>query len=370
MADCKRKITFSNGCVFTGEGFGADKQVLGPVSFNTAMVGYQELLSDPASLGEIMTMTYPLIGNYGLADEDYESHQCFAGGLLVREYNDIPSNFRYTKTLQDVMEDNGIPGIHGLDTRQITRMLRMEGRLKGLISDDALPHEQAMALLQAYEEPTNPVEQVSCKKLWYARTANFVYNVVALDLGIKRSVIQALNQRGCNVIILPFSTTAQEIQALRPDGLLISGGPGSPSHLPQVIDTVKALQGRLPMLGIGLGCQVLAVANGYEIFPMPGPGHHGGNHPVKNLETGKIEFTSQGHHQVVGKEPLCPSSLTVSHINLLDQSVEGLKDDSRRLLAVQYSPESAPGPQDSYYWFDQFITYIHHYQQERSALHA
>lgn len=369
MTRNRRKITFSNGTVFTGNGFGADVQAIGPVAFNTAMVGYQEILSTPASYGQLLVMTYPLIGNYGLADEDYESRLCPCGGLIVREYNDIPSNYRYTKTLQDMMEDCNIPGICDVDTRQITQMLRREGHITGLISAETLPQDEALHQLSHLVEPDNLVEKVSCKKLWYARTANFRYNVVALDLGIKNSLIKKLNTKGCNVTVVPYTTTPEEIMALRPDGLLISDGPGRPHGLTKVIALVKQLQGSLPLFAIDLGHQLLALANGATVVSMHS-GHHGGNHPVKNLLTGKIEFTAQSHQEVVEKSTFPKSSLHITHVNILDQSVEGLMDDARRILSLQYHPESAPGPQDSGYWFDQFVAYMDQFKQERGALHA
>lgn len=365
----RRKITFSNGTAFTGNGFGADVNAIGPVAFNTAMVGYQEILSAPASYGQIIVMTYPLIGNYGLADEDYESRLCCCGGLIVREYNDIPSNYRYTKTLQDVLEDCNIPGICDVDTRQITQMLRREGQMTALISKEDLPHEEAVKQLEHLVEPDNLVEKVSCKKLWYARTANFRYNVVALDLGIKTSIIKKLNAKGCNVIVVPYTTTAQEILALRPDGLLISDGPGRPHGLENVIQLIKQLQGSLPLFAVDLGHQLVALANGANIVPMH-CGHHGGNHPVKNLITGKVEFTSQSHHEVVEKSTFPKSSLEITHVNMMDQSVEGCMDLSRRILSLQYHPESAPGPQDGGYWFDAFIAHMDQFKLERGAVNA
>lgn len=369
MISNRRKITFSNGTAFTGNGFGANVSTIGPVAFHTAMVGYQEILSSPCGYGQIMVMTYPLIGNYGLADEDYESRLFACGGLIVREYNDIPSNYRYTKTLQDVMEDYAVPGICDVDTRQITQMLRREGQMTALISQESLPHQEAMHRLENLVEPTNLVEKVSCKKLWYARTANFRYNVVALDLGINNSIIKRLNAKGCNVIVVPYTTCAQEILALRPDGLLISDGPGQPHGLQTVIELIQSLQGLLPILAVDLGHQLVALANGGTVVPMH-CGHHGGNHPVKNLITGKIEFTSQSHQDVVEKSTFPQSSLKITHVNIIDHSVEGCIDELRGILSLQYHPESAPGPQDSGYWFEGFVANMDKFKQERGLENA
>ncbi len=369
MTAVKRKITFSNGRVFKGIGFGSMKDAIAPVIFNTSMVGYQEILSDPASFGQIILMTYPLIGNYGLADEDYESRLCSCKGLIVREYNDIPSNYRYTKTLQDVMEDYHTPGICNVDTRQITQMLRREGSLTAMITHEEVPHEEIMENLENFKQEEPLVPFVSCKKRWYARTANFKYNVVALDLGIKQSIIKTLNSKGCNVIVVPYNTPLGQIMALRPDGLLISDGPGSVKGLEEIVELLKSLQGSLPILAIGLGHQLLALANGGNIVPMV-VGHHGGNHPVKNLSTGKVDFTSQGHQWVVEKSTFPKGSLHITHVNVIDQSVEGMVDEKRGLLGVQYHPEGAPGPKDSLYWFDHLIAFMEKYQKERGALNG
>lgn len=364
-----RQLIFENGRVFTGLGFGAACDSIGEAVFNTAMVGYQEMISDPGCYGQTICATYPLIGNYGLSDEDYESRIPRLSGLIVREYNDIPSNYRYTKTLGDVLEEYGVPGVEGIDTRQVTKMLRSEGAMRVLITGMNCTPEEGLRRLQGEPVPHDQVAKVSCKKLWYSRTANYRYNVVAVDCGIKYNSIRRLNQKGCNVTIVPYDTKAEDILALRPDGLFISSGPGAPEDVPQVASLVRSLQGKLPLLGISLGHLIIALANGGAAYLLK-QGHHGGNHPVRNLQTGKVEITSQGHSYAIDSESLQGTPLTVTHVDLLDGTVEGLRSDAQKVLTVQYHPESAPGPQDSDYIFDQFIAMIESHCQERSNAHA
>lgn len=349
-----RKIVLENGQEFYGEGFGAQCDAINEIVFNTSMVGYQEIVSDPSYTNQMVVMTYPLIGNYGITDEDYETKIPTIGGMIVREYNDSPSNFRYTKTLSEILEENGIPGISGVDTRKITRMIRNEGSQKVMITDPQTPREEALAAMRAYELPKDGVARVSCKKKWYSRTANPAYHVVAVDCGIKLNIIRSLNKRGCNVTVVPFDTPAQEILNLKPDGVFLSNGPGDPEDVTPVIELVRVLRGKLPIFGICMGHQLISIACGAKTYKMKF-GHRGGNHPVKNLLTGKIEITSQNHSFAVDRESLGGTGLVPTHINLLDDTVEGAACPEDKLFSVQYHPESAPGPQDSGYLFDQFI---------------
>lgn len=349
-----RKIVLENGQEFYGEGFGAQCDAINEIVFNTSMVGYQEIVSDPSYTNQMVVMTYPLIGNYGMTDEDYETKIPTIGGMIVREYNDSPSNFRYTKTLSEILEENGIPGISGVDTRKITRIIRSEGSQKVMITDPQTPREEALAAMRAYELPKDGVARVSCKKKWYSRTANPAYHVVAVDCGIKLNIIRSLNKRGCNVTVVPFDTPAQEILNLKPDGVFLSNGPGDPEDVTPVIELVRVLRGKLPIFGICMGHQLISIACGAKTYKMKF-GHRGGNHPVKNLLTGKIEITSQNHSFAVDRESLGGTGLVPTHINLLDNTVEGAACPEDKLFSVQYHPESAPGPQDSGYLFDQFI---------------
>ncbi len=352
--DERRKIVLENGLEMAGRGFGANVDAVNEIVFNTAMAGYQEIVTDPSYTAQAVVMTYPLIGNYGITDEDYETKTPTMGGMIVREYNDMPSNFRYTKTLSEILEENGIPGIQGVDSRRLTRVIRDEGSQKVLITSADTPHAEAMEMLNSYQMPTDQVRRVSCKKKWYARTANHRFNVVAVDCGIKLNIIRKLNEFGCNVTVVPYDTHAETIMSFAPDGLFLSNGPGNPEDVGPVIDLVKQLHGRLPIFGICLGHQMISLAFGAQTYKMKF-GHRGGNHPVKNLLTGKIEITSQNHSYAVRPESLEGTPLKMTHINLLDNTLEGLRSDEEQLFSVQYHPESAPGPQDSAYLFGEFI---------------
>ena len=354
MKPYTKKIVLENGREFYGYGFGADKEAIHEIVFNTSMVGYQEIISDPSYTGQTVVMTYPLIGNYGTAEEDYETKFPTIGGLIVREYNDIPSNFRYTRTLNEVFEEMGIPGISGVDTRCLTRIIRDEGSQKVMITDAATPHEEAMERLRACELPHDMVARVCCRKRWFSRTPNHRYDVVAVDCGIKYNIIRCLNAKGCNVTVVPYDATVEEILAFRPDGIFLSNGPGDPVDVEPVIEKVRALKGRLPIFGICMGHQMVALAYGAKTFKMKF-GHRGGNHPVKCLDTGKIEITSQNHSFAVDIESLEGTPLRLTHVNLLDNTAEGVECPEEKVFSVQYHPESAPGPQDSSYLFDKFI---------------
>ena len=354
MKPYDKKIVLENGKEFYGYGFGADVTAINELVFNTSMVGYQEIISDPSYTDQMVCMTYPLIGNYGMTDEDYETKVPTMGGLIVREYNDLPSNFRYTKTLSEVLLEYDIPGISGVDTRMITRIIRDEGSQKVMICDANKPLVDALQMVRDYQIPTDMVSRVSCKKRWYSRTPNHKYDVVAIDCGIKHNIIRKLNEKGCNVTVVPFNTSADEIMKMQPDGLFLSNGPGNPEDVQPVINVVKELHGQLPIFGICLGHQMISLALGAKTFKMKF-GHRGGNHPVMNIETGKIEITSQNHSYAVDVKSLEGTPLTLTHKNLLDDTAEGVESAENKLFSVQYHPESAPGPQDSAYLFDKFI---------------
>ena len=354
MKPFTKKIVLENGREFYGYGFGADREAINEIVFNTSMVGYQEILSDPSYTDQMVVMTYPLIGNYGTAEEDYETKFPTIGGMIVREYNDIPSNFRYTKTLNEVFEEYDIPAISGVDTRTLTRIIRDEGSQKVIITDASTPREEVLERLRAYALPHDMVARVSCRKRWFSRTPNHRYDVVAIDCGIKYNIIRKLNEKGCNVTVVPFDATVEEILAFRPDGIFLSNGPGDPTDVTPVIEKVRALKGRVPIFGICMGHQMVALAYGAKTFKMKF-GHRGGNHPVKCLATGKIEITSQNHSYAVDIESLKNTPLQLTHINLLDNTAEGVECPEEKVFSVQYHPESAPGPQDSAYLFDKFI---------------
>ena len=357
MKELNKKIVLEDGEEYYGYGFGAEKEAICEIVFNTSMVGYQEIVSDPSYTYQMVVMTYPLIGNYGITDDDYETKQPTIGGLIVREYNDIPSNFRYTKTLSEYLEENNIPGISGVDTRKITRSIREKGSRKVIITDINTSKQEALKKLKQYEIPKDAVSKVSCKKKWYSRTANPNYNIVAIDCGIKLNIVRTLNKKGCNVTIVPYNTTAKEIIDLKPDGIFLSNGPGNPEDVQEVIELVKELKGKYPIFGICLGHQMISLAYGAKTYKLKF-GHRGGNHSVLNLETDKIEITSQNHSYAVDEESLKNTELKVTHKNILDNTIEGVECKKDKVFSVQYHPESAPGPQDSVYLFDKFINLL------------
>lgn len=352
--DFNRKLILEDGKEYYGYAFGSTADRVCEIVFNTSMVGYQEILSDPSYTYQAVVMTYPLIGNYGMADDDYETAFPTIGAMIVREYNDIPSNFRSTATLGQVMEKYGIPGIYGIDTRCLTRSIRDNGCRKVLITDACVKKEDALRILAETAIPTDAVSKVSCKEIHVSAAENSRFHVAAIDCGMKENIVRSLNRRGCKVTVVPWNTPAGTIEALKPDGVFISNGPGDPEDVPETIASVKALMGKYPMFGICLGHQIIALASGAKTYKLKF-GHRGGNHPVRNLDTGKIEITSQNHSYAVEKESLAQTPLTVSHINLLDNTVEGLKCREKKVFSVQYHPESAPGPQDSAYLFDSFV---------------
>ena len=349
------KLVLEDGSEYYGYSFGAETQAVVEVVFNTSMAGYQEIVSDPSYTDQAAVMTYPLIGNYGITDEDFETKTPTIGGLIVREYNDFPSNFRYTKTLSELLEEYRIPGISGIDTRMLTRSIRDLGSRRAVITSPDTAVSDALKIIADTPIPHNAVERVSCKKRWYSRTPNPKFNVGAVDCGIKLNIVRSLNARGCNVTVVPFNTSAGQIREMKPDGIFLSNGPGDPQDVKPVITLIRELKGLFPIFGICLGHQLISLACGAETYKLKF-GHRGGNHPVKNLLTGKVEITSQNHSYAVRESSLAGTGLEITHINLLDKTVEGVRSDDGRMFSVQYHPESAPGPQDSSYLFDSFIS--------------
>ena len=354
MKDFDRKIILEDGQEYYGYGFGAEKESICEIVFNTSMVGYQEILSDPSYTYQAVVMTYPLIGNYGMAEEDYETAHPTIGGLIVREYNDEPSNFRSRETLGNVMKRYDIPGIYGVDTRKLARSIRDLGSRKVLITNVKTTSEEGIRKLREGSLPHDAVPSVSCRHKAVYPAEFPQYHVAAIDCGIKMNIIRTLNGRNCKVTVVPWNTSAEEIAGLKPDGIFISNGPGDPEDVPQVVETVRSLIGKYPIFGICLGHQILALAYGASTYKMKF-GHRGGNHPVKNINTGKIEITSQNHSYAVKSSSLEGTALTATHINILDNTIEGMACICDKVFSVQYHPESAPGPQDSSYLFDQFI---------------
>ena len=349
-----RKLILEDGQEFYGSAFGAAEEKILEIVFNTSMAGYQEILSDPSYTDQAVVMTYPLIGNYGIAEEDYETEIPTIGALIVRDYNDEPSNFRSAKTLGEVMEQYGICGISGVDTRKLTRSIRNLGSRKVLLTGPETRLEEGLRHLQDAQTPKDAVSRVSCRAPRTAGNADARFHVAAVDCGIKQNIVRSLIERDCRVTVVPWNSTPEFLCSLAPDGILLSNGPGDPESVPETIRTVRALIGRFPIFGICLGHQILSLACGARTYKLKF-GHRGGNHPVRDLETGKIEITSQNHSFAVDENSLPGTPLLVTHRNLLDGTVEGVRCTAAPAFGVQYHPESAPGPQDSRHLFDRFI---------------
>ena len=322
--------------------------------FNTSPVGYQEILSDPSYTDQGVVMAYPLIGNYGIAADDFETKTPTIGALIVREYCPEPSNYRSIMPLEDVMKQYHVVGISGVDTRKLVRHIRDVGSCRAMITDISANTDEAVKDLREYVLPTDAVSRVSRKEKEVYKSDAGRFRVAAIDCGMKENIIRSLVKRGCNVTVLPWNTPADEILSLDPDGVFLSNGPGDPTDVPEVIDAVKALHGKRPIFGICLGHQILSLSYGAKTYKLKF-GHRGGNHPIKNLATDKIEITAQNHSYAVDLDSLQNTPLTATHINLLDNTVEGVECVTDRAFGVQYHPESAPGPQDSGYLFDRFI---------------
>lgn len=366
------KLALENGTVFTGEAFGAAAEVTGEVVFNTSLTGYQEIITDPSYAGQIVTMTYPLIGNYGVNLEDLESVKPQVAGFIVKEYFDFYSNFRANSSLGNWLTQHNIVAMQGIDTRMLTKMIRTVGALRGVIStadlnDDSLiekartsPHMAGLDLTKQvttkvpyrwdeidrtpFALGTPPSRKLNGKR----------WNVVVFDYGVKHNILRRLTSYGCNLTIVPSSFSAEETLAINPDGIFLSNGPGDPAAVKYAILNIKKLIGKKPIFGICLGHQLLALALGAKTFKLKF-GHRGANHPVKNLHTGDVEITSQNHGFAVDPASLDPKTIEVTHINLNDNTNEGLRHRELPLFSVQYHPEASPGPHDSDYLFSRFV---------------
>jgi len=350
-------LLLENGHHFKGISLGAIGTSGGEVCFNTSMTGYQEILTDPSYCGQIITMTTPHIGNYGVNPEDIESDQIHARGFIVREASPIHSNYRANQGLDDYLSQAGIVGIQGIDTRSLTRIIRDDGAMNAIISSDDLDLASLKNKLKSIPAMTGQdlVKEVSCQKSWTwpSQSSTHAYRVVALDLGIKYNIIRQLAENDCEVIIVPATSSAQEILDLKPDGIFLSNGPGDPEPVDYAIKTVKSLLGKKPIFGICLGHQILSLALGASTYKLKF-GHRGANHPVKNQLNGKVEITSQNHGFAVEPSSL-PDHLEITHVNLNDGTLEGVRCKSIPAFSVQYHPEASPGPHDSRYLFKEFI---------------
>ncbi|MBN1398181.1 MAG: glutamine-hydrolyzing carbamoyl-phosphate synthase small subunit [Bacteroidetes bacterium] len=363
------KLMLENGTVFTGESFGSEKESTGEVVFNTSMTGYQEILTDPSYNGQIVTMTYPLIGNYGVNTDDIESIRPQAAGFIVKEYSSFPSNFRSNENLGSWLKKHDITGIQGIDTRMLTKMIRSIGAMRGLISTEDLDDKSLLEKVRKVPQMTglDLASRVTTDKpyawnktdttpfsLPVLKTKEKKWNVAVYDYGVKYNILRRLTSYGCNLTVLPAHIPAEDLLKMNPDGVFLSNGPGDPAAVTYAIENIKKLICKKPIFGICLGHQLLALALGGKTYKLKF-GHRGGNHPVKNLRTGRVEITSQNHGFAVDPDSLDSSAIEITHINLNDQTNEGFRHKSLPLFSVQYHPEASPGPHDSDYLFAQFM---------------
>lgn len=360
----KAVLATEEGEFFEGFGFGSESEALGEVVFNTSMTGYQEIITDPSYNGQIVTMTYPEIGNYGINSEDTESRKPFIKGLVVKEYWPMPSNWRSEESLSDYMKKHDVSGIYGIDTRKLTKRIRTKGAQRSIISTTDFNKESLLDKVRSSPGVVGRdlVTEVSCKKpyVWTDKDkqsgsgeTKAKYKVVAYDFGIKTNIVRQLSSLGCKLTVVPSKTRPEEILAMNPDGIFLSNGPGDPQGVDYAVENVKALIGKKPIFGICLGHQIIGLALGGSTYKLKF-GHRGGNQPVKNLENGKVEITAQNHSFTVDPKSL-DQDVEITHVNLNDRTVEGLKHKKLPLMSVQYHPESSPGPHDSSYLFNNFI---------------
>ena len=331
----ERKLVLDDGNEYYGEGFGSSEDKLCELIFDTSMVGTQELISDPAYLDKMVILTYPVAGSYGINDDDFCSRGASPAALVVRKYNDDPSNFRCTATLAEYMEDNRISGISGVDTRELTRKIREKGACRAMLTNADTDREKALEAIRAYVPDERPAERISCKKRWIARPSRPSYSVAVIDLGLRSEAIKQLKLCGCNVTVLPFNVCAEQVRAIKPDGVYISAGPGNPEKLEETIALINSLRGELTICGEGLGFQLICLACGAKIFKLH-HGIYGGSHPVRELASGKIASCPQGRDFGVDAVSLADTSLKPTHEDVADGSLMGAEDKKTRCFGVQY----------------------------------
>lgn len=349
-----KKLVFKDGTVLEGVAFGADRECIGEIIFNTSMFNYQEIACDPTNVNKIVVLTYPIIGNFGVNNEDYETKKCTVAGIVCHEYNDEPSNFRYTSTYNELLEENEKPLLSSVDTRFITRKIRDEGTQIAMIANAHRSVEECIKMINMHIEEKNPVSLVSINKKTISRALYAKRHIVCIDLGTKKNIVKKFVDKKCNVTIVPYDTSYEEILKLNPNGILVTDGPGCPCMIPNVVDTVKRLITMFPTFGTGLGHLVLAASLGVKISKLK-VGHHGSNHPVKNTKTGKIEIVTQNQDYACDEEDLKNLGIKITHKNVLNGVVEGFEHDN--VITVAYRPECQTCDY-SEYLFNEFIEMI------------
>ncbi|MTK11008.1 MAG: glutamine-hydrolyzing carbamoyl-phosphate synthase small subunit [Clostridiaceae bacterium] len=346
----KAKLILENGITFQGNAFGYLKDSVGEVVFNTGMTGYQEILTDPSYYGQIVTMTYPLIGNYGINLEDMESKSPKVKGFIVREKCSASSNFRSELELEDYLKQNKVIGLEGIDTRALTKILRNNGTMKGIITLEDVSHEEVKNKIEAFSN-REAVQNVTVKEKYVVEGSG--KHVAIMDFGIKQNIVRSFLNRKCKVTVFPADTKAEDVLMVNPDLIFLSNGPGDPEDLTDVIENIKKLIGKKPIVGICLGHQLLALSLGGKTAKLKF-GHRGCNHPVKDLEANRVHITSQNHGYYVN---IVPDNMKVTHVSVNDETIEGMKHNSLPIFSVQFHPEACPGPKDSDYIFDRFMEY-------------
>jgi carbamoyl-phosphate synthase small subunit len=359
------RLLLEDGTLFTGKSFGAEGDSVGEVVFNTGITGYQEVLSDPSYCGQIVTMTYPLIGNYGIARDDFESVRPFIHGFVVRQHEEVPSNWRAEYSLGSLLKEYGIIGISEIDTRMLTRRIRHHGVMKGILTTSNRSVEELMEQMRGSSLMTDQVPRVSTKSVYSSPGSK--ERVVLVDFGSKSGILRDLTKRGCDVVVVPHDVTADQIRRLAPDGILLSNGPGDPKDVQCAVTMIRELLGEYPIFGICLGHQLFALASGADTEKLKF-GHRGGNHPVKDLTTGRCYITSQNHGYTVKEDSIAGTELVVTHINNNDKTIEGLRHAVHPAFSVQYHPEAAPGPFDSSYLFDDFLAMIRQHRLDNPQI--
>lgn len=355
----KAALVLETGKIFMGESYGATGEALGEVVFNTGMTGYQEVLTDPSYAGQMVCMTYPLIGNYGINSQDDQSKKAQVQGFIVKEAARYPSHWQMEKNISRTLAQYGVVGIKGIDTRALTRIIREHGVLRGLITTEIEHLEEWVPRLEAWIPPTDVVEKVSTPEIYtlpstsLSHTERDTFHIVVIDFGIKRNILQAMQESGFELTVVPHTTSAEQILKKAPDGVFLSNGPGDPKEVAEGIETIRRLIGKCPIFGICLGHQLLSLALGGDTYKMKF-GHRGGNQPVHDLHSRRVTITSQNHGYAIAEASLEQTPLYVTHRNLNDQSVEGVRHRELPVFSVQYHPEAGPGPSESLYLFEEF----------------